>query len=75
MTDLAHGSREVAVVCLARDHEVDGRLDVALSRGVVLEVARHAQQHQQHAWQHSDDSDDSPGHSQAHCEHLTTFVV
>ena len=29
LTDLAHGSRKVAIVGLARDHEVDGRLDVA----------------------------------------------
>ena len=49
LTDLAHGSRKVAIVCLARDHEVDGSLDVAVGRGVVLEVARHAEQHQQHA--------------------------
>ena len=49
LTDLAHGSRKVSIVGLARDHEVDGRLDVALGRGVVLEVARHAEQHQQHA--------------------------
>ena len=49
LTDLANGSRKVAVVSLARDHEIDGSLDVALGRGVVLEVARHAEQHQQHA--------------------------